>query len=92
MVIKFPGTPIKVKRTQAPTAKWSTSSGYSEKSGWRWSPLSVDVIPTVEFRSSIVKERSVEKAVVDQLEFIHNNTSSTIALVLKVGKFEQDKM
>lgn len=92
MVIKFPGTPIKVKRTQAPTAKWSTSSGYSEKSGWRWSPLSVDVIPTVEFRSSIVKERSVEKAAVDQLEFIHNNTSSTIALVLKVGKFERDKM
>jgi hypothetical protein len=39
-----------------------------------------------------VKERSVEKAVVDQLEFSHNNTSSTIALVLKVGKFEQDKM
>lgn len=91
MVIKFPGTPIKVKRTQAPTAKWSTSSGYSEKSGWRWSPLSVDVIPTVEFRSSIVKERSVEKAVVDQLEFIHNNTSSTIALVEKLESLNETK-
>ena len=81
MVIKFPGTPMRVKRTQAPTAKWSTSSGYSEKSGWRWSKLSVDVIPTVAFPAdvSIINDRSVANAAVDQLEFIHNNTSSTMS-------------
>jgi hypothetical protein len=75
---------MSVKRTQAPTAKWSTSSGYSEKRGCKWSTLSdvVDVIPTVTLRGSdvsIINERSVANAAaVDQLEFIHNNTSSTI--------------